>query len=570
VRKAAWLGAAALVLGVMPAAPALAASASAAPAVQKVTSHPTHHACTRTTKKDVASCHAIVRDDVATPKSAITPNATPSGYGPSQLVSAYKLNTSGGSGLTVAIVDAYDLPTAESDLNTYRTQYGLPSCTTANGCFRKVNQNGGTTPPAADAGWGQEIALDLDMVSAACPNCHILLVEANSASMTDLGTAVNRAVSMGANAVSNSYGGGESSSDTSFDSSYFNHPGVVITVSSGDSGYGAEYPAASQYVTAVGGTSLTSASNTRGWNETAWSGAGSGCSAYDAKPSWQTTATGCSRRAIADVASVADPNTGVAVYDSTANGGQSGWMVFGGTSASAPFIAGVYMLAGAPAASTYPASYPWAHTGNLFDVTSGSNGTCPTTQWCNARTGWDGPTGLGTPNGSAGFASGGGGGGGGGCTAGQLLGNPGFETGSAAPWSASAGVISANGSGESAHSGTYFAWLDGYGTTHTDTLSQQVAIPNGCTNYTLSFYLHIDTSETTTSTAYDKLTVQVIGSTTTTYATFSNLNHNTGYAVHSYNVGTYAGQTVTVKFTGTEDSSLQTSFVIDDTALNVS
>ena len=159
----------------------------------------------------------------------------------------------------------------------------------------------------------------------------------------------------------------------------------------------------------------------------------------------------------------------------------------------------------------------------------------------------------------------------GGCTARQLLGNPGFETGSAAPWSATAGVIQPNGAGESAHSGTYYAWLDGYGTTHTDTLSQQVAIPSGCTNYTLSFYLHIDTSETTTSVAYDKLTVQVIGpSSTTTYATYSNLNHNTGYALRSFNVGTYAGQTVTVKFTGTEDVSLQTSFVIDDTALNVS
>jgi hypothetical protein len=375
-----------------------------------VVSHPTHRACARSTDKNVAACDAIVRNDVATPKSAVTPAVTPAGYGPTQLVSAYKLSTTGGAGRTVAIVDAYDLPTAESDLATYRSQFGLSPCTTANGCFRKVNQTGGSTPPASDPGWGQEIALDLDMVSAACPNCHILLVEANSASFADLGTAVNRAVTMGASAVSNSYGGGDSASDTTYDSSYYNHPGVVVTASSGDSGYIAEYPATSQYVTAVGGTSLVTATNTRGWSETAWSGAGSGCSAYEAKPSWQTTTTGCSTRAEADVSAVADPNTGVAVYDSTPNSGQSGWLVFGGTSVASPFIAGVYMLAGAPAAGTYPASYPWAHTSNLFDVTSGSNGTCSPSQLCTARIGWDGPTGWGTPNGSAAFSSGSGGG----------------------------------------------------------------------------------------------------------------------------------------------------------------
>jgi hypothetical protein len=157
--------------------------------------------------------------------------------------------------------------------------------------------------------------------------------------------------------------------------------------------------------------------------------------------------------------------------------------------------------------------------------------------------------------------------GGGGCTAKQLLGNPGFETGSAAPWSSTSGVINPNGAGETAHSGSWYAWLDGYGTTHTDTLSQTVTVPSGCSNYTFSFWLHIDTSETTTTTAYDRLTVQA-GS--TTLATYSNLNHNSGYAQKSFNLAAFAGQTVTIKFTGTEDSSLQTSFVIDDTALNVS
>jgi hypothetical protein len=128
-------------------------------------------------------------------------------------------------------------------------------------------------------------------------------------------------------------------------------------------------------------------------------------------------------------------------------------------------------------------------------------------------------------------------------------------------------VVSSNGSGETAHSGSWYAWLDGYGRTHTDTLSQTVSIPSGCTNYTFSFWLHIDTAERTTSVAYDKLTVQASG---ITLARYSNLNHNTGYVQKSFNLAAFAGQTVTIKFAGTEDSSLATSFVIDDTALNLS
>ncbi|HEX9033506.1 MAG TPA: Ig domain-containing protein, partial [Streptosporangiaceae bacterium] len=160
---------------------------------------------------------------------------------------------------------------------------------------------------------------------------------------------------------------------------------------------------------------------------------------------------------------------------------------------------------------------------------------------------------------------------GGGCTAGQLLGNPGFETGSASPWTSTAGVINPNGAGETAHSGSWYAWLDGYGTTHTDTLAQSVTIPAACTATSFSFWLHIDTAETTTTTAFDTLKVQVLNSSGTvlaTLATFSNLNHITGYLQHTYSLGSYAGSTITLKFTGTEDSSLQTSFVIDDTAVN--
>ncbi len=158
------------------------------------------------------------------------------------------------------------------------------------------------------------------------------------------------------------------------------------------------------------------------------------------------------------------------------------------------------------------------------------------------------------------------GGGGGGCTSpGQKLGNPGFESGNTT-WSASSGVIGQNGPSEPAHSGSWNAWLDGYGTTHTDTLSQSVTIPSGCAA-TLSFYLHVDTAETTTSTQFDKLTVK-LGA--TTLATFSNLNAASGYTLHSYNVSSLAGQTVTLTFTGTEDSSLQTSFVVDDSAVTAS
>jgi subtilase family serine protease len=295
-------------------------------------------------------------------------------------------------------VDAFDDPNAESDLAVYRTKFGLPPCTTANGCFKKVNQYGGTVYPFASSSWAEEISLDLDMVSAVCPNCHILLVEAFTSSFSNLGAAVNTAVSLGANTVSNSYGGSESSSETSSASNY-NHPGTVITASSGDSGFGAQVPAAYNTVVAVGGTSLSKDGGSRGWSETAWSGAGSGCSAYISKPSWQTD-PGCSLRTVADVSAVADPHTGVSVYDTY--GQATGWMVFGGTSVSSPIIASVYALAG-NASSVNAASSLYSHTASLYDVTSGSNGSCGGSYLCTAGPGYDGPTGLGTPNGTAAF-----------------------------------------------------------------------------------------------------------------------------------------------------------------------
>ncbi len=346
------------------------------------------------------SCNAVVDLEVS---GQVAPNVLPYGYGPASLQAAYHLPASmAGAGQTIAIVDAYDLPTAEADLATYRAEYGLPACTSASGCFRKVNQSGGTTPPAADVGWGEEIALDLDMVSAGCPKCSIILVEAASEFMPDLGAAENTAVRLGATAVSNSWGGDEYPSETADDLYYFNHPGVAITFSAGDSGYGMEYPAASPRVIAVGGTSLTAAAGIRGYAETAWSGSGSGCSVYEPKPAWQTD-SGCTRRSVNDVSMVADPNTGVAVYDSTPGGG---WMVFGGTSAAAPLVAASYELSRtAPAAAT-PAATLYTHPAAFFDVTSGTNGSCVASYLCNSRSGYDGPTGLGTPNGIAAFVAG--------------------------------------------------------------------------------------------------------------------------------------------------------------------
>ena len=346
-----------------------------------------------------AHCNARVRTDAA------GASLVPGGYGPTYLQSAYNApSATNGVGQTVAIVDAYDDPTAESDLAVYRAQFGLPACTTANGCFNKIAQDGTKSYPAADVNWATEISLDLDMVSAMCPHCHILLVEANDAMSNNLGIAVNRAVTLGANVVSNSYGGPEGSFETSEDTAYFNHPGVAIVASSGDSGFGVEYPAASPNVVAVGGTSLfqLTANGTRDGTETAWSGAGSGCSAYEPKPVWQTD-SGCSHRSVSDVSAVADPNTGVSTYDSY--GGAGGWGIYGGTSAAAPIVGAMYALADNPSSNGKMPSFPYTHTQKLNDVVGGSNGSCSPSYLCTAVTGYDGPTGLGTPNTADAFSS---------------------------------------------------------------------------------------------------------------------------------------------------------------------
>jgi subtilase family serine protease len=359
------------------------------------------HACDRSLP-GVAACHVDVVTNSAGVPLVTNPSPPAGALGPAQLRGAYGLTSAGSSSMTIGIVDAYNAPNIEADLAVYDQQYGLPACTTANGCFHKVNQTGGTAYPQTDPGWALEIALDVETAHAICPNCKILLVEASTNSLANLDAAENEAVTLGAKVISNSWGAAEYSTERNNDV-FFNHPGVAITASTGDDGYGVQWPAASPYVTAVGGTTL--AVNGTTWSsETAWSGAGSGCALYEPKPSWQKD-TGCSRRSVADVSAVADPNTGAAIYDSTAYQGRSGWFQVGGTSLAAPLVASVYALTGA---SSFPnnASIPYAHAGSLHDVVSGSNGQCGGGYLCTAGPGFDGPTGLGTPNGLGGFTAG--------------------------------------------------------------------------------------------------------------------------------------------------------------------
>ncbi len=355
-----------------------------------------------------AACQAeVVSDSSGDPLAAGSPPST--AITPAKFHMGYNLPATAPGTPTVAIVDAYDDPNAESDLQTFDGMYGLPSCTSANGCFKKINETGGTRYPSANSGWALEISLDVQTVHSICQNCNILLVEANSANDGDLGQAENEAAGWpGVVAVSNSWGGGEFSGENSLDSSYFTHPGLAITVSSGDAGYGVEWPAASPTVTAVGGTTLNLNSSGSYVSESAWSGGGSGCSSVEAKPGWQTDSSSCSHRTVVDVAADADPNTGAAVYDSIAYQGSAGWFQVGGTSLASPLIASTYALAGANGSNVNAGSIPYAHAGSsgLHDVTSGSNGSCSPAPLCTAGSGYDGPTGVGTPNGTSAFSAG--------------------------------------------------------------------------------------------------------------------------------------------------------------------
>jgi subtilase family serine protease len=358
---------------------ALPAEASAAPA------RPGAPSCA-TAQPGRVHCLARYRADAST---------TP-GLSPGDIVSAYHLGGAPTPSTTVAVVDAFDDPNAEADLAVYRAQYGLPACTTANGCFAKVNERGDTAPvPDPDPGWAVEITLDLDAVSAACPSCHILLVEADVNSNDDLGLSVDTAVRLGATVVSNSYGEDEFPGMDA-EAGHYQHAGTAVVASSGDAGFTtAQYPAVFGSTIAVGGTTLTKAPKTaRGWTESAWAGAGSGCSAYLGKPAWQHDKH-CLTRTVADVSAVADPNTGLAIYDTYL---ADGWLVVGGTSLSAPLVAAMIARSGQV---INDASRIYSHAADLYDPVGGSTGFCGKDYLCTGKRGYDAPTGVGSPNGLA-------------------------------------------------------------------------------------------------------------------------------------------------------------------------
>lgn len=353
-----------------------------------------------------ARCLAIgLRDTSRAPRSERGEQGSVQGWGPSQLQAAYNItqaakNNPGG---LVVVVEAGGYPKLDADLKVYRKQFGLPPCDVHSHCLRIVNQDGRVKPhPPIIKGWLAEQALDVDMVSANCPKCKILVVEAS----TSLGIAERTAAKYHPMAISNSWGGGEFKGEKPSQDRLFHHPGIAITASSGDGGYGVIFPSAASTVTSVGGTSLYAATGSRGYSEVVWGGAGSGCSQYIPETTWQAPIEqqlgGCSNRIDADVAYIADPETGVAVYESLPGDGESpGWQVWGGTSVGSPAIAAIYALSGNTAG--IPASIAYANPTDLYDVTSGSNGSCVPAYLCTGEVGYDGPTGLGTPDGVGAF-----------------------------------------------------------------------------------------------------------------------------------------------------------------------
>ncbi len=754
--------------GMIAATPAIVLAATHTAATTASIPSNWHYACGNTFRADKLDC-LVIKNTAARPTAqTVRPNAIPSGngYGPSQLQAAYGLTAASaadGSGTTVAVVDAYNDPTAASDLAEYRSAAGLPALTS--GQFTQYNQEGETSPlPAeapADDDWTLEESLDVDMVSAICPLCKIDLVEANNDSGDGLYIAEETAATtLGAKYISNSWGGSETASDTTYDSEYFGVSGVVYTASAGDSAYqgGVIYPATSPHVVSVGGTTLDTSSNSRGWTESVWEtstteGTGSGCSAYEPQPSWQTAVSliksACSDRVDNDVAADADPNTGAAIYDTSNDNG--GWNEVGGTSESSPIIASVFALAGNDGnGGNNAADSICTHTGNLYEVTASSNGTCSPSVLCtatgaadtyNGPTGWGTPDGLtafetnstgntvtvtnpgsqtgtvgtaaslqisatdsasgqtltysatglpaglsinsstglisgtpttagsysvtvtatdttgasgsasftwtinsatgntvtvtnpgsqtgtvgtaaslqikatdsasgqtltysatglpaglsisstsglisGTPttvgtysvtvtakdttgaSGSASFtwtisaaASG--------CTAQQLLGNPGFETGSISPWTATSGVLANIDEGVPAQAGDWLAWLDGYGEAHTDTLAQTVTIPSNCVSAVFTYWVEVNATTTNTN---NKLVLEVLNSSGTvlqTQTVATAANKGSHYVEYTTNLDSYIGQKITLKFVGTEVNGGNTDFFEDSNALNV-
>ena len=343
-----------------------------------------------------------VKGNARSGPSGLLPAGTRHAYG-------FDLLANQGAGQTIGIVDAYDDPNIESDLGVFNNTFGLPACTTSNGCFRKIYASG--TKPNTNSGWALEISLDVEWAHAIAPQAKIILVEAASNSFSNLLHAVDVAVQNGASVVSMSWGGGEFSSETSFDSAHFSVNGVTFTASSGDSGNGVEYPAASPFIVAVGGTTLNTDKSGNYLSETAWNGSGGGQSVYEAEPPYQSSypipndPNGA--RGVPDVAYDADPNTGFAVYDTVRYFGQSGWFQVGGTSAGAPQWAALFAIANSMRVAAgkgtlsstnsgvYSVASGSAYGANFHDITSGTNGNCGTL--CTASSGYDYVTGLGSP-----------------------------------------------------------------------------------------------------------------------------------------------------------------------------
>lgn len=336
-----------------------------------------------------ARCDAVISTSRTTPGGVIA------GYTAAQLRDAYKIAAEGNTSTVVAIVSAFGYPHAEADMGTYRAEFGLAACTTANGCFKKLNQSGQQENyPKKNTGWSDVQALNLDMASAMCPKCSLWLLEANNNSLKNLSVAVKTAADLGAHAIANSYGAGGPVKKKIINA--YRLPGIAVTASAG-AGFDAEFPAWSNYVIAVGGTHLVPADNARGWSETGWTTGA--CTTFE-KPKWQHDAP-CTHRTVVDVAAVADIATGVAVFAPRPNG-ISAWQKFGGTSIGAPLIAGIY---GANGGTVKYGSDPYRHAASLFDIVSGPGGNCSPSYLCNAQAGYDGPTGMGTPNGTAAFGN---------------------------------------------------------------------------------------------------------------------------------------------------------------------
>ena len=330
-------------------------------------------------KKD-AGCHVQKNPKFAaskTPAGGLTPAQLRSAYGLPAMSSATP------NGPTIAIVDAFEDKNAESDLGVYRQQFGLPACTSKNGCFTKVMMSGAKMPPGqakklnngvGTATWSDEIALDLVMASAACPSCKLLLVEAGGQDLDSLASGVNLAATYNPASIGVSWGvleGGGNAPNIDPDAqAAFNHPGIAIAASTGDIAGQVQFPASSPFVTAVGGTTLTPDSSPRGWSESAWAQTSSGCSMMFPVPAWQSGSGCTSGRSVADVSVVADYNPGIAVYSTV----EGGWVVLGGTSAGAPFVAGLYAAANDYGAATVGAAKLYASTA-AFNPVDGASGT---------------------------------------------------------------------------------------------------------------------------------------------------------------------------------------------------